>query len=79
LIEERLSEIFTALKPGGLLSITEVIADPHFQRRSTVRELASAVDFTEKNCAGYQLAYTLNLGKPATVRYAAGQNSKGPR
>ena len=27
-----LKEIFDALKPGGILSITEVIADPHFQK-----------------------------------------------
>ena len=60
-----LKEVFDALKPGGLLSITEVIADPHFQRRSTVRELADAVGFKEKHCFGNRFAFTLNLEKPA--------------
>ena len=60
-----LKEIFDVLKPGGLLSITEVIADPHFQRRSTVRELAGAVGFKEKHCYGNRFAFTLNLEKPA--------------
>jgi predicted methyltransferase len=41
------SEIFEALKPGGILSVTEVVFDPHFQGRSSVRELAAAVGFKE--------------------------------
>ncbi len=59
-----LAEIFAALKPGGLLSITEVIADPHFQRRSTVRQLAASTGFKESACFGHRLSYTLNLKKP---------------
>lgn len=59
-----LREIFAALKPGGMLSVTEVIADPHFQRRSTVRKLASVAGFKEQSCSGHRLAYTLNLKKP---------------
>ena len=38
-----LKEIFAAIKLGGILSVTEVIFDPHFQRRSTVREFASGL------------------------------------
>src|SRR5262245_40064791 len=34
--EPALSEIFNALKPGGVLSVTEIIFDPHFQSRGTV-------------------------------------------
>jgi ubiquinone/menaquinone biosynthesis C-methylase UbiE len=59
-----LSEIFVALKPGGLLSITEVIADPHFQRRSTVRQLAAAAGFKESDRFGHRLSYTLHFEKP---------------
>jgi len=29
--EAALREIFDALKPGGILSVTEIIFDPHFQ------------------------------------------------
>ncbi len=59
-----LKEIFDALKPGGLLSVTEIIFDPHFQRRGTVLQLASAVGFREKKLIGNRLAFTLNLEKP---------------
>ena len=35
-----LRELYNALKPGGILSVTEVIFDPHFQRRETVLQAA---------------------------------------
>ena len=63
-----LGEIFYALKPGGILSITEVIFDPHFQRRGTVTRLASEAGFREKEFFGNRLAYTLNLEKPLIVQ-----------
>ena len=62
--EAALKEILDALKAGGILSVTEVVADPHFQRRSTVRELAKAVGFEEKDCFGNSLAFTMTLEKP---------------
>jgi ubiquinone/menaquinone biosynthesis C-methylase UbiE len=62
-----LAEIFAALKPGGLLSITEVIADPHFQRRSVVRELTEQAGFKEQECIGHRFSYTLNLAKPISA------------
>ncbi len=62
--EAALKEIFDVLKPGGMLSVTEIIFDPHFQRRSTVRKLAGAVGFREKKTFGSCIAYTLNLEKP---------------
>jgi ubiquinone/menaquinone biosynthesis C-methylase UbiE len=62
-----LTEIFAALKPGGLLSITEVIADPHFQRLSTVRQLAAATGFKESACFGHSLSYTLHFEKPLNL------------
>ena len=59
-----LEEIFDALKPGGILSVTEIIFDPHFQRRGTVLRLANAVGFREKKLFGNCIAFTLNLEKP---------------
>jgi ubiquinone/menaquinone biosynthesis C-methylase UbiE len=59
-----LQEIFDALKPGGILSVTEVIFDPHFQSRHKVTRLAEAVGFREKNFFGTRLAFTLHLQKP---------------
>jgi ubiquinone/menaquinone biosynthesis C-methylase UbiE len=60
-----LKEIYGALKPGGVLSVTEVIFDPHFQRRETVLQAAWAAGFKEKNLFGRSLAYTLHLEKLA--------------
>jgi len=66
-IPERLDamrELFDALKPGGILSITEVIFDPHFQRRSTVSRLAVEAGFEVKNISGNAIAFTMNVHKP---------------
>ena len=59
-----LKEIFAALKPGGLLSVTEVIFDPHFQSRETVQRVAGAAGFQEKGFFGKRLAYTIHFEKP---------------
>ena len=58
-----LKEIFAALKPGGLLSITETIMDPHFQRRNVVLQLAAAAGFVERDFFGNLIWYTLLLAK----------------
>jgi ubiquinone/menaquinone biosynthesis C-methylase UbiE len=62
--EAALREVFAALKLGGMLSVTETIFDPHFQRRETVLRLADAVGFREKAFFGNRMAYTLNLERP---------------
>jgi len=58
------NEIFAALKPGGILSVTELIFDPHFQRRSTVRRFAQAAGFHEVQRFGNAIAYTMHFVKP---------------
>jgi ubiquinone/menaquinone biosynthesis C-methylase UbiE len=63
--EAALSEIFAALKPGSVLSVTEVIFDPHFQRRRTVARLADQAGFREHAFFGNRFAYTMNLQKPS--------------
>ena len=60
-----MGEVFDALKPGGLLAVTEVIFDPHFQRRSTVARLATAVGFQPRETHGNRIAYTMILERPA--------------
>lgn len=62
--EKALQEIFDTLKPGGILSVTELIFDPHFQRCSKVLHLANNVGFIKKERFGNWFAYTLNLIKP---------------
>ena len=59
--EAALKEVFAALKPGAVLSVTEVIFDPHFQARSAVLQVASLAGFREQAFFGNSLAYTLHL------------------
>jgi ubiquinone/menaquinone biosynthesis C-methylase UbiE len=59
-----LREIYTGLKPGGILSVTEVLPDPHYQSRGSVRRLAKTAGFeVEEVFVGWR-AYTLNLIRP---------------
>lgn len=60
-----LQEIFAALKPGGWLSVTEILVDPHYQSRGTILRLASAVGFRAGDFHGNRIAFTLVLEKPA--------------
>ena len=62
--EAALKEVFAALRPGGFLSVTEIVFDPHFQGRSTVLRYARAAGFEEKAFYGNRIAYTLHLRKP---------------
>ncbi|MHB8763661.1 MAG: class I SAM-dependent methyltransferase [Deferrisomatales bacterium] len=62
--EAALRELYGALKPGGLLSVTELVFDPHFQPRGTVARLAGAVGFREVAVFGNRMAYTLHMEKP---------------
>lgn len=63
--EAALAEIFRALKPGGILSVTEIIFDPHFQRAETVLRIAEATGFRKVNSFGKRLTYTMHLEKSA--------------
>ncbi|MCX6025229.1 MAG: class I SAM-dependent methyltransferase [Chloroflexi bacterium] len=58
---EALQEVRNALKPGGFLSVTELLPDPHYQPVGTVRRLAHAAGFGELAYFGNVLGYTLNL------------------
>jgi ubiquinone/menaquinone biosynthesis C-methylase UbiE len=62
--EAALKEIFDSLKAGGILSVTEIMFDPHFQRRRTVTRLAEQVGFRATAFFGNRIAYTLHLEKP---------------
>jgi ubiquinone/menaquinone biosynthesis C-methylase UbiE len=54
-----------ALRPGGRLSIPEIIGDPHYQRVNTVRELAASVGFEFEDLSNTWRMYTANFRKPA--------------
>lgn len=62
--ERALREIFAALKPGTILSVTEIIFDPHFQSRGTVARLGRAAGFRVGEFFGTRIAFTLHLVRP---------------
>ena len=61
---QALKEVLSAIQPGGFLSITEFLPDPHYQPVGKVRRLAHAAGFRELAYFGNVLGYTLNLERP---------------
>jgi ubiquinone/menaquinone biosynthesis C-methylase UbiE len=59
-----LAQCYRALKPGGILSVTEVFGDPHYQRRSVVRRMAEAAGFRLQSIQGGWWMFTANFVKP---------------
>lgn len=62
-----LTEIYQALKPGGILSVTELIPDPHYTSRKRVRSLCSEAGFEETVSFGNWFCFTINFSKPDNV------------
>jgi len=62
--EAALREIYGALKPGGVLSITEVLPDPHYQSRRTVRSMGERVGFNVEEVHSGVRWFTINLVRP---------------
>jgi ubiquinone/menaquinone biosynthesis C-methylase UbiE len=60
-----LAQCYRALKPGGVLSISEIFGDPHYQTRSVVRRLAEEVGFRFQSVEGGWRLYTAQFVKPA--------------
>ena len=62
--QKALNELFDSIKPGGILSVTEVIFDPHFQTRRTVVRLAAEAGFRERAFFGNRIAFVIHFEKP---------------
>jgi ubiquinone/menaquinone biosynthesis C-methylase UbiE len=58
-----LRSLHSALKPDGILSITEMILDPDYQTRAQVRRLAEQAGFVLERSFGSALAFTMNFRK----------------
>lgn len=61
--EAALLQCYTALKPGGILSITEIFPDPHYQSRATVQRLAESAGFRPQAMHGLWYFFTANFVK----------------
>ncbi|WP_319579095.1 methyltransferase domain-containing protein [uncultured Methanospirillum sp.] len=59
-----LLDLYSAMKPGGILLVEETIRDPHFQTRSTVTQLAESAGFNVKEFYGNRFSFTMLLEKP---------------
>lgn len=59
-----LAQCFRALKTGGVLSITEMLPDPHYQSKKTVRRLAEEAGFRLQSITGGAWLFTANFVKP---------------
>lgn len=66
--ESAFQEIHRALKPGGILSVTEIIFDPHYQGRGVILKLARTAGFREKAFFGNRFAFTLHLEREEGLR-----------
>ncbi len=68
--QERLAalrEIYASLKPGGFLSITEVLPDPDYQPREKVKALALEAGFQTRNEIGNRFLFTVNVERPLSA------------
>lgn len=60
-----IGEIYAARKPGGILAITEMLPDPHYQTRATVNRLAADAGFQVVEQFNTWAGFTMHLRKPA--------------
>jgi ubiquinone/menaquinone biosynthesis C-methylase UbiE len=64
---EAARELYAALRPGGVLSVTEILGDPDHRRPSTIRREVEAAGFRLASRFGGFPAFTLNFEKPRTL------------
>jgi ubiquinone/menaquinone biosynthesis C-methylase UbiE len=60
---EVLRQCWQVLRPGGRLSITEVMVDPHYQSRATVQRLAEGAGFELEHVYSRGYRFTANFVK----------------
>ena len=63
-----LAQCYRALKPGGVLSITEIRSDPHYQTRATVKRMAEGAGFRFQSIQGGWWLFTANFVKPGDTQ-----------
>lgn len=66
--DKALKEIYGALKSNGILSITELIPDPHYTSRNRIRELCVNAGFKELALFGNWFCFTINFIKQDQIK-----------
>ena len=59
--KKALQEVFNALKQGGILSITETVFDPHYQRLKTLETMVTCEGFEKPVIFGKWYSYTAHF------------------
>lgn len=59
-----LAQAFRALKSGGVLSVSEMLPDPHYQSKAKVKQLAESTGFQLRSVDGGSWLFTANFVKP---------------
>ena len=62
-------ELYAALRPGGILSVTEIFGDPDHRRPATVRREVEGAGFRLARRFGGFPAFTLNFEKPRNLLF----------
>ena len=57
--------LYETLCPGGMLAVTEVLPDPHYQSRRTVRRLGEGSGLRLEQTAGTPFGFTMVFRKPS--------------
>lgn len=63
--DRAIARLRDALKPGGVLSFTEVLGDPHYQRYADLAWRCRAAGLEPAGRRGSWLSYTANFVRPA--------------
>ncbi len=71
------AQVQDALKPGGILSFTEVLGDPHYQRRADLHQRCVAAGLEPAGYWSSGLSYTANFRCPRPT-VAAGNGAAQP-
>lgn len=71
-----MAQAHRALKPGGVLSITEMFGDPHYQSRSLVRRLAERAGFQLRSVRGGWWLFTADFLKTTPGDRESGQGGR---
>ena len=66
-------ELYRALKPGGVLSVTEIFGDPDHRRPARIRRDIEAAGFRLVRRFGGFPAFTLNFEKPRALEHYSGR------